>query len=76
MKKIFFILLMIFTLTGCGKNSDDGKLKIVTSFYPMYIDAVNIAGNIDGIEVINLTKPQTGCLHDYQLQVAMDTDFA
>ncbi|MBR6012168.1 MAG: zinc ABC transporter substrate-binding protein [Selenomonadaceae bacterium] len=67
MKKIFFILLMIFTLTGCGKNSDDGKLKIVTSFYPMYIDAVNIAGNIDGIEVINLTKPQTGCLHDYQL---------
>ncbi len=61
------ILLMIFTLTGCGKTQDDGKLKIVTSFYPMYIDAINIAGNIDGVEVINLTKPQTGCLHDYQL---------
>ncbi len=54
-------------VSGCGGNSGDGKLKIVTSFYPMYIDAINIAGGIDGVEVINLTKPQTGCLHDYQL---------
>lgn len=67
MKKIFLLLLMILTLSGCGQNSDDGKLKIVTSFYPMYIDAINIAGGIDGVEVLNLTKPQTGCLHDYQL---------
>lgn len=66
-KKIFLLMLMIFTLSGCGGNSDDGKLKIVTSFYPLYIDAINIAGGVDGVEVINLTKPQTGCLHDYQL---------
>lgn len=67
MKKIFLLFLMIFVLTGCGKTQDDGKLKIVTSFYPMYIDAINIAGNIDGVEIVNLTEPQTGCLHDYQL---------
>ena len=67
LKKIFLFMLMIFTLTGCGKTQDDGKLKIVTSFYPMYIDAVNIAGNIEGVEIVNLTEPQTGCLHDYQL---------
>lgn len=67
MKKIFFILLMILCVTGCGNKVDDGKLKIVTSFYPIYIDAINIVGNIDGVEVINLTEPQTGCLHDYQL---------
>lgn len=54
-------------MTGCGGVKDSGKLKIVTSFYPMYLDAINIAGNIDGVEVLNLTKPQTGCLHDYQL---------
>lgn len=66
-KKIFLLMLMIFTLSGCGGNSDDGKLKIVTSFYPMYIDAINIAGGVEGVEVLNLTKPQTGCLHDYQL---------
>ncbi|MEE3379864.1 MAG: metal ABC transporter substrate-binding protein, partial [Lachnospiraceae bacterium] len=26
-----------------------------------------VAGDIDGVEVRNLTQPQTGCLHDYQL---------
>ena len=69
MKKIFLLtlLLVTFFVTGCGKNSDDDKLKIVTSFYPMYLDAINIAGNVPGVEVTNLTAPQTGCLHDYQL---------
>lgn len=33
----------------------------------MYLDAINIAGGIDSVEIINLTQPQTGCLHDYQL---------
>ena len=54
-------------MTGCGGEKNSDKLKIVTSFYPMYINAINIAGNVDGVEVLNLTKPQTGCLHDYQL---------
>lgn len=70
MKKFLsYILILIFALalTGCGENKESDKLKIVTSFYPMYLDAINIAGDIDGVEVINLTKPQTGCLHDYQL---------
>lgn len=70
MKKFLsYILILIFALalTGCGENKESDKLKIVTSFYPMYLDAINIAGGIDGVEVINLTKPQTGCLHDYQL---------
>ena len=71
MKKFLsYALILIFALAlaGCGEeNKDSGKLKIVTSFYPMYLDAINIAGGVDGVEVINLTKPQTGCLHDYQL---------
>lgn len=70
MKKFLsYILILIFALalTGCGENKESDKLKIVTSFYPMYLDAINIAGGVDGVEVINLTKPQTGCLHDYQL---------
>lgn len=70
LKKILAIL-SIFSLTifsGCGKNSqDDGKLHIVTSFYPIYVDAINIADGIDSVEIKNMTKPQTGCLHDYQL---------
>ena len=61
------ILMIALSLTGCGENKASDKLKIVTSFYPIYLDAINIAGGVDGVEVINLTKPQTGCLHDYQL---------
>jgi glycosyltransferase involved in cell wall biosynthesis len=33
----------------------------------MYISTKNITRGIDGVRVINMTKPQTGCLHDYQL---------
>lgn len=70
MRKLLLLIFMsaMLVLSGCAGNPvGDGKLKIVTSFYPMYIDAINIAGGIDDVEVINLTKPQTGCLHDYQL---------
>ena len=69
-KKFLLPLLLVlgFVFGGCGNEpKDDGKIKIVTSFYPIYIDAINVAGNIPGVEVVNLTAPQTGCLHDYQL---------
>lgn len=73
MKKIIFLTLAVLAFTvigGCGseeKKSDD-KLKIVTSFYPMYLDALNITRGVHGVELVNLTPPQTGCLHDYQLK--------
>ena len=57
----------MLSVAGCGEKVDDGKLKIVTSFYPVYLETINIVGEIEGVEVVNLTKPQTGCLHDYQL---------
>ena len=33
----------------------------------MYVATINITDGVDGVEVYNMTKPQTGCLHDYQL---------
>ena len=75
MKKIISLTLVVLMFTfigGCGseeKNSDD-NLKIVTSFYPMYLDAINITRGVQGVEVVNLTPSQTGCLHDYQLLIA------
>ena len=70
MKKILALLLVIctFVLIGCsnGKGTD-GKFRIVTSFYPMYLHAINLTKGIDDVEVVNLTAPQTGCLHDYQI---------
>ena len=72
MKKFFLILFLVpcslFLLTGCGgEEKDDGKLKIVTSFYPIYLETMNITRGVEGVEVVNMTPPQTGCLHDYQL---------
>lgn len=42
-------------------------LRIVTSFYPIHIAVLNVARNVPGVEVINLTPPITGCLHDYSM---------
>lgn len=71
---IFALLsLLSLALAGCGtssapeKKTAEGPFRIVTSFYPMYIATINITQGIDGVEVTNMTKPQTGCLHDYQL---------
>ncbi len=48
----------------------DGDLLVVTSFYPMYVAAENVIGNIEDVTLENLSEPQTGCLHDYQLTAA------
>lgn len=42
-------------------------LRVVTSFYPVYVATLNVARGVDGVEVANLTSPHLGCLHDYQL---------
>ena len=51
------------------KNTDeaDDVLTVVTSFYPMYIATLNIVDGVDGVRLENLSEPQTGCLHDFQL---------
>lgn len=55
--------------SGSTKNTDesDDTLTVVTSFYPMYIAALNIVDGVDGVRLENLSEPQTGCLHDFQL---------
>jgi len=71
------MLVLSLALVGCGgtdkaaEKPADKKpaqpFRIVTSFYPMYVATINITQGVDGVEVHNMTKPQTGCLHDYQL---------
>ncbi len=43
---------------------------VVTSFYPIWLLALNLADGVESLEVRNLAAPDTGCLHDYQLQTA------
>jgi len=45
----------------------DQSLRVVTSFYPVYVVALNVTAGIPGVEVSNLASPHVGCLHDYQL---------
>ena len=41
---------------------------VVTSFYPIYLFTLNLLDGVEGVTVRNLAAPNTGCLHDYQLQ--------
>lgn len=52
-----------------AKNTDkaDDMLTVVTSFYPMYIATLNVVDGVEGVRLENLSEPQTGCLHDFQL---------
>ena len=70
MKKIIILLLcLLLTLpAGCAaQDAAQDELIIMTSFYPMYIFCANIAGGVQGVSVLNMAAPDTGCLHDYQL---------
>jgi len=70
-KCLFVITLLLSVLTvGCSKNkSEPGSSEkiVLTSFYPMYIAALNVTENISGIRLVNMAAPAAGCLHDYQL---------
>lgn len=77
--KYVFVLVMLVVITvvsglltniyvrESGRKQEEQTLTIVTSFYPMYIAALNVIGDTDGVHLQNLSEPQTGCLHDFQL---------
>lgn len=76
MKKILaFCLAAAMLLGGCGKTdvhteetgAETEGLTVVTSFYPIYLLAANVTDGVDGVALKNMTQPQTGCLHDYEL---------
>jgi zinc transport system substrate-binding protein len=63
-KSLAFPAVLLCLLTTAGA----APLRIVTSFYPVYIATLNVAKGVPGVEVVNLTPPLTGCLHDYQMR--------
>ena len=72
--RLIILVLLCGILNGCNsyKNFSSEKyatknLVICTSFYPIYISTINITKDIPDVKVINMTKPQTGCLHDYSV---------
>lgn len=70
MKKIAALLVALTLVFGlCACSASAGQAQVMTSFYPIYILALNVFDGIDSIRVDCMTAPQTGCLHDYQLLV-------
>ena len=67
------ILVLSVGLTGLYVHSQESAtdstedLLVVTSFYPIYIATINVVGDTEGVTVKNMSEPQTGCLHDYQM---------
>lgn len=72
LKVISILVICSFVFSGCTNSEVAGSKEaqvttIVTSFYPMYIFTQNVVKDIKNVKVVNMTKPQTGCLHDYQM---------
>lgn len=72
---IIITIIILFCIIGFivwknlnkTNNQDDGRIKIVTSFYPMYILAENITDGASNVELENMANVNVGCLHDYTL---------
>jgi len=68
------ILVVSFGFTNIyvshNQAEQDEDLVVVTSFYPMYIATMNVIGDTEDVTLKNLSEPQTGCLHDFQLTPA------
>ena len=63
MKKLIALLAALCLLPSLAAAE-----TVVTSFYPIYLFTLNLLDGVDGVTVRNLAAPDTGCLHDYQLQ--------
>lgn len=70
MKRLLAILLVLMMSITFACSATADQARVMTSFYPLYIFALNVFDGIDGITVECMTAPQTGCLHDYQLLVS------
>ncbi len=72
-KRIIALMLTVFLsaacLGGCGKASEDEKIKILCTVFPVYDWVKNIVGDTENIEVSLLVGNGTD-LHSYQPSAA------
>ena len=65
MKKLLTLMLALMLLAAPALAQAE---TVVTSFYPIYLFALNLLDGVEGVTLTNLADTNTGCLHDYQLQ--------
>lgn len=70
---VLALLVPAILVSGCSTSprpsptSGEKTLSIVASFYPVYLDVLQLTKDIPGVDVTLLVPPSTGCLHDYAL---------
>lgn len=62
-----FIIILFSSKPVTTPVQGKDKLKVVATFYPVYLIGMNLADASENMEVKSLTELNTGCLHDYQL---------
>ena len=75
-KRVFALITAAFLLlTACGQSapaknaSEETRLSVVATTYPIYLFANTVVSNVEGVEVLRLDTGDTSCLHDYNLTV-------
>lgn len=62
------VILLVYGAINSNKTKQsDGKIRILTSFYPIYIMTLNITNGVNNVEVSNMADKLNGCIHDYTL---------
>lgn len=64
---IIIVVAVLLSRQSKYQEQDNGKFKIVTSFYPIYIMTANITEGANNIELANMADINGGCIHDYSL---------
>lgn len=67
---VIIVIIGIIVIGNLNKENvkENDNLKIVTSFYPMYIMTMNITNGVEDVQVSNMAENYVGCIHDYTLK--------
>ena len=57
---ILALILLLALTAGCAAQNS-GERIIVTTFYPMYVFAKNVAKDVPGVSVVNMADQSVGC---------------
>ena len=61
------VVFSLLAAVGGRAQESRTNLRVVASFYPIYIATLNVVGQAPGVSVTSMAPPMAGCLHDYQL---------
>lgn len=61
------MVALVLASMAFGAGDAPGRRTLVTTFFPIHIAALNVTAGAEGVRVINLAAPTSGCLHEYSL---------